>query len=134
MVTYESHSCKRQAPAIEKANHPILFNNSWYTHLKIICTLINNFIRLLFHSFSTPWIPPPTPESMLLGVKGRTEGLKYNNDFGGRGWGYTSVKRSHKYRSVSTLMSLIVAAQQSDYACRNCGNKGHFQIYFRTLE
>ena len=32
---------------------------------------------------------PPTPESMLFEVKERLEGLKYNIDFGGRGWGYT---------------------------------------------
>jgi len=65
---------------------------------------------------------------------------------GGSGWGYTRggnryagkicplCKKEPYYRSVSTLMSLIVAAQQSDYACRKCGKKGHFQIYFRTLE
>ena len=85
---------------------------------------------------------------MLLGVKGRIEGLKYNNDFGGRGGGTHGegidisvagkicplCKKEPYYRSVSTLMSLIVAAQQSDYACRKCGKKGHFQIYFRTLK
>ena len=60
-----------------------------------------------FHSFIISFhsnaVNPPTPESMLFEVKERLEGIKYNIDFGGRGWGYTgegdryvpNAKRGH---------------------------------------
>ena len=40
-------------------------------------------------SFFLNVINLPTPESMLSEVKERLEGLKYNLDFGERGWGNT---------------------------------------------
>lgn len=52
---------------------------------------MNNFVHLLFHSLKCNALNPrpPTPESMLFALKGRIESLKFNIDFGGRGWVYT---------------------------------------------
>ena len=45
---------------------------------------------------------------MLFIVKERLEGLKYNIGFGGEGVGM--FKKGALYRSVSTLLSLIVVS------------------------
>ena len=56
---------------------------------------------------------------MLSEIKERIEGPKYNIDFGGRGWGkqgkgigMSTTQKGAILRSVSTLLSLIVAAQE----------------------
>ena len=56
--------------------------------LKLQYISLQQFHSLII-SFCLSTINPPTPESTLFVVKERIEGLKYNIDFGGRGWGYT---------------------------------------------
>ena len=71
-----------------------------------------------FHSFIisfclnavNPPTPPPPPKSTLYCFStGRLEGLKYNIYFGERGGGTQGQGIWIFYRSVSTLLSLIVA-------------------------
>ena len=73
-----------------------------------------------FHSFiisfclnavnPPPPPPPPPPKSTLYCFStGRLEGLKYNIYFGERGGGTQGQGIWIFYRSVSTLLSLIVA-------------------------
>ena len=63
---------------------------------------------------------------MLSEIKERIEGPKYNIDFGGRGWGkqgkgiaMSTTQKGAILRSVSTLLSLIVAAQEWNFSQQN---------------
>ena len=70
-----------------------------------------------FHSFIisfclnavNPPTPPPPKSTLYCFSTGRLEGLKYNIDFGERGGGTQRQGIWIFYRSVSTLLSLIVA-------------------------
>ena len=60
--------------------------SSWHTCLRP--ALFQQFHSFII-SFYLIAVNPLIPESMLFVVKEWFEGLKYNIDFGGRGWGYT---------------------------------------------
>ena len=85
-------------------------------HLKLQFISFQQFHSLII-SFCLNTINPPPPKSMLFVVKETIEGLKYNIDLGGgvgihRGRGKIcpiwQCKKGPFYRSVSTLLSLIV--------------------------
>ena len=91
---------------------------------KVVDTLVSNgcfyqTFNSLIISFLLNAINPLNPKSMLSEIKERIEGPKYNIDFGGRGWGkqgkgigMSTTQKGAILRSVSTLLSLIVAAQE----------------------
>ena len=70
----------------------------------------HSFIISLCLNAVNPPPPPPPPKSPLYCFStGRLEGLKYNIYFGERGGGTQGQGIWIFYRSVSTLLSLIVA-------------------------
>lgn len=79
IVTVPSHN-----DILQEIIATIRENNGWHTCLK--CALLST-ISFVYYFMLFEHHKSPTPESMLLGVKGRIEGLKYNNNFGGRGGG-----------------------------------------------
>ena len=76
---------------------------------------------------------------MSFEVNERLEGLKYNIDFGKRGWGYTGGRDKYVHyakkailQSLSTLLSLIVVFRTTKSARDTVRNKTTLDTYLSS--